>query len=41
LVFKETISNYAISLTEEVKHENPVLIEVSFGGIIFQEMSFA
>lgn len=39
MTLEETISNYAMRLTEEVKHENPVLIGVSFGGIIVQEMS--
>lgn len=39
LALEETITNYAMRLTDEVKQENPVLIGVSFGGIIVQEMS--
>lgn len=39
LDLEETIVNYSLRLAEEVKHENPVLIGVSFGGIIVQEMS--
>ena len=35
----ETISNYAKRLLENVKHQSPVLIGVSFGGIIVQEMA--
>ncbi|MCL7763515.1 alpha/beta hydrolase [Polaribacter sp. Z014] len=36
---EETIANYAMRMCEEVKTENPVLIGVSFGGIMVQEMS--
>ena len=36
---KETIEDYALRMTKEVKHENPVLIGVSFGGLIVQEMA--
>ncbi len=36
---KETLSDYAKRMTQEIKHENPVLIGVSFGGILVQEMS--
>jgi pimeloyl-ACP methyl ester carboxylesterase len=36
---KESISDYAKRMTKEVRHENPVLIGVSFGGILVQEMS--
>lgn len=39
LAHEETIANYAMRMTEEITHENPVLIGVSFGGIIVQEMS--
>ena len=39
LALEETIANYAMRMTEEVHHENPILIGVSFGGIIVQEMS--
>ncbi|TXD52535.1 MULTISPECIES: alpha/beta hydrolase [unclassified Polaribacter] len=35
----ESISNYAMRMTDEIKHKKPVLIGVSFGGIIVQEMS--
>ncbi len=34
-----TIEAYAAELTQLVVHENPVLIGVSFGGIIVQEMA--
>ena len=36
---KETIEDYALRMTQEIKHKNPVLIGVSFGGIIVQEMA--
>ncbi|KIX22142.1 alpha/beta hydrolase [Flavobacterium sp. 316] len=36
---KETLSEYALRMTKEIKHDNPVLIGVSFGGILVQEMS--
>lgn len=39
LALEESISNYAMRMTEEISHKNPVLIGVSFGGIIVQEMS--
>ena len=39
LSIEETIANYAMRMSEEIKHKNPVLIGVSFGGIIVQEMS--
>lgn len=35
----ETIEHYSKRMTEHIKHENVVLIGVSFGGIIVQEMS--
>lgn len=35
----ESISNYSKRMTENIRHENVVLIGVSFGGIIVQEMS--
>ena len=35
----ETLQEYAKRMTEEIKHENPVLIGVSFGGILVQEMN--
>lgn len=36
---KESLSDYALRMTKEIKHDNPVLIGVSFGGILVQEMS--
>ena len=36
---KETLSNYAKRMTLHIKHENIVLLGVSFGGILVQEMS--
>lgn len=36
---KESIEAYAFRLTKEIKHKNPVLIGVSFGGILVQEMA--
>ncbi|RCS27133.1 alpha/beta hydrolase [Polaribacter sp. WD7] len=39
LAAEESIANYAMRLCEEVKSENPVLVGVSFGGIMVQEMS--
>jgi pimeloyl-ACP methyl ester carboxylesterase len=35
----ETLSQYCRRLLEDVQHERPVLIGVSFGGIIVQEMA--
>lgn len=35
----ESISDYALRMTKEVKHQNSVLIGVSFGGVLVQEMS--
>ena len=35
----ETITNYAMRMTTDIKHPNAVLVGVSFGGIIVQEMS--
>lgn len=34
----ETLENYAMRMATNVKHENAVLIGVSFGGILVQEM---
>lgn len=39
LALEETIASYAIRMCEDVKAEKPVLVGVSFGGIIAQEMS--
>lgn len=36
---KETISQYAERMAAEVKEENAILIGVSFGGVMVQEMS--
>lgn len=35
----ETLEQYAVRICEEIKHENPVLIGVSFGGILVQEIN--
>ncbi len=35
----EPIEDYAKRLCENIKHENPVLVGVSFGGVMVQEMS--
>jgi pimeloyl-ACP methyl ester carboxylesterase len=35
----ETLANYAKRIATKIKHKNPVLIGVSFGGILVQEMS--
>ena len=34
----ESLSNYALRMTEQVYHETPVLLGVSFGGVLVQEM---
>ena len=31
---EESIADYAKRMSEEIKHKNPVLLGVSFGGII-------
>lgn len=36
---KESIEDYALRMTQKIKHKNPVLIGVSFGGILVQEMA--
>ncbi|MFD2541809.1 alpha/beta hydrolase [Lacinutrix gracilariae] len=36
---KETLSAYAKRMTKHIEHENIVLLGVSFGGILVQEMS--
>ncbi len=36
---KEEIEQYALRMTQKIKHENPVLIGVSFGGVLVQEMT--
>ncbi len=35
----ESLSNYVVRLSETIKHENAILIGVSFGGVIVQELS--
>ncbi|MGB1042464.1 MAG: alpha/beta hydrolase [Tenacibaculum sp.] len=35
----ETISSYAQRMCNNIQHENPILVGVSFGGIMVQEMS--
>jgi pimeloyl-ACP methyl ester carboxylesterase len=35
----EPISAYAKRMTAQIKHDNPILLGVSFGGIVCQEMS--
>jgi len=35
----ESIADYAARVAKNVKHDNPVLIGVSFGGLIVQEMA--
>lgn len=35
----ESLSDYAKRMAEKIKHVNPVLIGVSFGGILVQEMA--
>ncbi len=35
----EKIEQYALRMTQKIKHENPVLIGVSFGGVLVQEMA--
>ncbi len=36
---EETLSSYALKMCSYIKHENVVLLGVSFGGILVQEMS--
>lgn len=36
---KETLSEYAKRIAQKIQHPNPVLIGVSFGGILVQEMA--
>lgn len=35
----EPLKDYALRLTKNIKHDNPVLIGVSFGGVIVQELA--
>lgn len=36
---KESLSDYALRLSKEIKHKNIVLLGVSFGGVLVQEIS--
>lgn len=36
---KESLEDYAIRIAKKINHEDPVLIGVSFGGILVQEIS--
>jgi pimeloyl-ACP methyl ester carboxylesterase len=36
---KESLADYAKRIADKIKHPNPVLIGVSFGGILVQEMA--
>ncbi|HEY6144192.1 MAG TPA: alpha/beta hydrolase [Flavobacterium sp.] len=36
---KETLAEYAKRITQKIQHPNPVLIGVSFGGVLVQEMA--
>ena len=38
-VDNETLEAYALRMTHNIKHENVVLLGVSFGGVLVQEMS--
>jgi pimeloyl-ACP methyl ester carboxylesterase len=38
-ISKESLNSYAHRICEQIKHQNPVLIGVSFGGILVQEMA--
>ncbi|MFI2742848.1 alpha/beta hydrolase [Zhouia sp. PK063] len=35
----ESLTNYALRMVKHIKHENPILVGVSFGGILIQEMA--
>ncbi|MDH3322479.1 MAG: alpha/beta hydrolase [Flavobacteriaceae bacterium] len=35
----ESLENYTIRLSRLIKHENPILVGVSFGGILVQELN--
>ena len=35
----ESIQDYAQRIAYEIKHQNPVLLGVSFGGVLVQEIS--
>ena len=35
----ETIEGYALRISDDITHKNPVLLGVSFGGILVQEIA--
>ena len=35
----ESIQDYAKRMCDDIKHENPIIIGVSFGGVLVQEMA--
>lgn len=35
----ESLGSYALRMTKKIEHQNPVLLGVSFGGVLVQEMS--
>lgn len=37
--FEESMQDYAARICQEIKHEKPIILGVSFGGMIVQEMS--
>lgn len=39
LAIEESLANYAMRMSDEINHEKPVLVGVSFGGILVQEIS--
>lgn len=38
-LMNESLEEYTLRICKEIKHENPILIGVSFGGIIVQEIA--
>lgn len=36
---KESLESYSLRMTLKIEHKNPVLVGVSFGGVLVQEMS--
>jgi pimeloyl-ACP methyl ester carboxylesterase len=38
-IHDESLASYAERMTQQIKHDDPVLIGVSFGGILVQEMA--
>lgn len=39
LALEETLRNYAMRMCQDITHKKPILVGVSFGGIVVQEMS--